>query len=279
MNNPLSPVPGIDLALTVGYFGGERYIATQASPESVRTAAAVYADMLLEPRCTLVMMRASIKRELEIFLEPSPIAYCLALLKTGLRVSASLVYYGDDFTYRGQDTPWTLTAKAEVSRSLDSVAGVALSLTRYTDSEPTSFLFVDRKQIDTANEWFLSGACGGFIHDDKTLKALMLNAAIRYLIKWVINEKFTFPTDFSPYLALVELHRENGLKTSRECAIRDASSAVSSPRKFRTVRAIPSVTEALMSAGKTKAPTTMLKTFQIEEPPLPVVEDFDSFCL
>lgn len=281
MNNTSSPIPGIDLSSSSAMFAGERYVANAASPESIRIAAGVYAETLREPRCTLVMLRASAKYELEVFLEPSPIAYCLALLKTGLRVAASLVYYGDDFVYRGQDEAWSLAAKSDARRDLADVAGVALSLTRYKDESPTTFLFVDRTQLNTAKDWFLSGACAGMMPDEKTIKALMLNAAIRYLVKWVIDEKFKFPTDFSAYFSLLELHKENELKASKEAAIYEANAAAAAANKYRTVKNIPSVTEALMNASRSSKTTAipLLKTFEPEMLEPIMTDDFESFGL
>lgn len=270
-----SPITGIDLSTVTAEFAGHTYTAAEASPDSITAAAGVHTTYLSEARHALVMLRASVNRELEALVEPSPIAYCAALLEAGLRVSAQIVYFGDDFTYNGQVIPWTHTPNTSASRGINDIAGVALSLQRYGEDKATTFYFVDRQQLDTANRWFITEACGGMQPVDSTLKAMMLNVAIRYMAKWTVNERFAFKADFTRYFRLVQIHHDNAGKGANEREMSEKNNMVAQ-HKYRFVRNVPSVTEALMAkangkGGKTDTP--LLKTF---EPAAPLVS-FDDF--
>ena len=239
-----------DLSAMTAQYQGNTISAIQAKPESLTSLEHLIVDMGFEPGDYLVLMRRNINHELVVMLDPSPAAYMKALNKTSLHVGGKLIYFGDDFTYHGNDLGYDHTPDPSVEHSIENVAGVALGLYRVnekgvSESTPYTYLFVDRQQLMAGLEYQEQECFNGVVQDDKTVRGLMINIAIRSMMKWQINSSFRFPVNFDRYFQLVELHDKLVEQCQQEFR-REASVMASSMRHFRSVKAIPSVVDSLV---------------------------------
>lgn len=266
-------IAGIELESITAEFQGMAVTAAQASGDSISAAKDLAHDCRLSNGQCLLLLRRDIDNNLTVEIDPSPLAYIAALNATGLHAQGALVYYGDDFTYHGNHCGYELTPSLNIERNLENVAGVVVGLVRNGEPKPYTYAFVDRQQLNAAID-FQRGECyGGVEQSEKTMKGLMLNVAIRYLMKWQINSSFPFPVDFTRYYELLQLHNDLTARCQQE---RQRLVAVqnSSVRRFRTVKCIPSAIETLVQNGDAQT-KPLLNTFV--QPKMVDIFDFDSF--
>lgn len=270
-------IAGIELNTVDVTFQGKGFTADQASHESIVSAQKLTLDHQFTNGQCLVLLRRNVENALTVEVDPSPNAYIKALNKTGLSAQGALIYYGDDFTYLGNDCGYELTHMIDTDRSLENVAGVVVGLIRNNESTPYTWVFVDRQQLDAAINYQIAEVFGGVVQSERTIKGLMLNVAIRFMMKWQMDSQFPFPVDFSHYNALVELHQDLVAKCQKERRPRSTGPAYST-RQYRSVKNHPSSVEALMGelASPEAASDTILKTFNPMKPVIPEV-DFNEF--
>lgn len=266
-------IAGIELESVSAEFQGIAVTAAQASGASISAAKDLAHDWQLSNGQCLILLRRNIDNDLTLEIDPSPLAYIAALNATGLHTQGALVYYGDDFTYNGNHCGYELTPSLNIERNLANVAGVVVGLLRNGEHKPYTYAFVDRQQLNVAIDYMRGECFGGVEQSENTMKGLMLNVAIRYLIKWQINSRFPFPVDFNRYYELLQLHNDIVIRCQQERQ-RLVALQNSSVRNFRTVKSIPSTIEMLMqSEGAPAKP--LLNTF--EQPKMVDIFDFDTF--
>ncbi|MGU5726775.1 MULTISPECIES: hypothetical protein [Aeromonas] len=265
-------IAGLELTTITAQFQGQTVNAAQANPYSLQAVQEAMIDLQLNPQDCLLILRRSVNNELTAEVDPSPTAYIKALNATGLHVQGCLVYYGDDFTYHGNEVGYDLVPSATADRSVANVAAVVIGLTRYKETKPYTYALIDRSQLDAAIDYQNAECYGGVEQNERTIKGLMLNVAIRFMMKWQINSRFPFPTDFSGYFRLLEAH--NGIVEKCQQERQRLTATLSgSLRRFRSVKAIPSTIETLMeAAGNPRLADTILTLY---EPPKPKACAFD----
>jgi len=246
-------IAGIELESVTAEFQGIAVTAAQASGTSISAAKDLAHDWQLSNGQCLILLRRNIDND--------------------LTTQGALVYYGDNFTYNGNHCGYELTPSLNVDRNLANVAGVVVGLLRNGEQRPYTYAFVDRQQLNVAIDYMRGECFGGVEQSEKTMKGLMLNVAIRYLIKWQINSRFPFPVDFNRYYELLQLHNDITTRCQQERQ-RLVALQNSSVRNFRTVKSLPSTIEILMqSEGDPAKP--LLNTF--EQPKIMDTFDFDTF--
>ena len=204
-----------------GFYGDIQYAGGVANPESVIRVYEEKQKYSLAEREVLILLSRSAKNELELVLEPNPIALVNALQVAKMELHGVMVFEGDDFEFFGTTQPFTHTAKKQ-SQVLSGVAIHARDLLTKTDL----YRFISAEHLQSANDYFIHHALGGVIPSIGVQRALMFSVAIRNTIKWLMPQYFD--RDFSRYQVLTDFHMEN-LKS-------ESNSEVESPRSFRRVQ-------------------------------------------
>ena len=217
-----------------GYFNDILYSGNQVNPQHIKKIEQMAMDLNVDLDTAFPLLRRSLSNELELVVEPNPIAYSKALKESGFDVHGVVVFVDDEFTFNGTCAAYD---HKFLNKSLD-VAGVALHV-HDVDRKTDLYRFIPSEQVDAANEWFMLHGLGGIKPREQILRALSLSVAIRHTIKWLMPQYID--RDFSAYQKLVELHIQNSnrqpVKTKEEGDV----------RRFRRVRYEPSKVELLLS--------------------------------
>jgi hypothetical protein len=222
------------VGLAKGYFNDNLYTGDQVNPQSIDKIEEIIKDLDITLDMVFPLLKRSLSNELELVVEPNPIAYSKSLTKSGFDIHGVVIFVEDKFIFNGTCTPYE---HQFLNKTLD-IAGVALhvhDIERKTDL----YRFIPVEQLNTANEWFILHGLGGIKPKDQILRALSLSVAIRHTIKWLMPQYID--RDFSAYQQLVELHTQNSAR--QPIPTKEEKLA----RRYRRISNEPSKVELLLS--------------------------------
>lgn len=220
------------ISLVSGYYAGSLYTGNDANPQTCTAIEKQMQELSLSEGEALFLLKRSRLNELELLMEPNPIAFVNALKTCGLEMHGVMVFVGDEFEYFGTCKPYVYRAKKEST----VLAGIAVHV-RDTVNQSDLYRFIEAEHISAANDWFIQHALGGIQPALNLLRAMSLGVAIRNTVKWLMPQ--FIDRDFSRYQSLVDFHIAS-TKT-------DSEGECENPRKFRRVKSnAVSVTEQIL---------------------------------
>ena len=89
------------ISLVSGYYAGSLYTGNDANPQTCTAIEKQMQELSLSEGEALFLLKRSRLNELELLMEPNPIAFVNALKTCGLEMHGVMVFVGDEFEYFG----------------------------------------------------------------------------------------------------------------------------------------------------------------------------------